>query len=293
MDIGIEYKVARVARGRILSYNDMRHQESPKGHGTKVQTVHKNVTNAGGEDFVLEKSIFNNIFEKDIRRVFIYKKAERLAKALHLVTPAFAESAALKNRIDAIAIGLVDAAVLAPSAARGALSRELLLLSSILSVARTGGLLSAMNADLIVREAHILLQEVAVYEEPRIFMDDASTLSDIAKNVQKQSTANAVQAATPAHVRAAFVRKRSPVAEPVHKGHAKDMQDTPMGRIKDRQEAVLSVIRAKGSVSIKDISTMIRGVSEKTVQRELAALVSDGLIEKRGERRWSVYSLAI
>src|ERR1035437_8042928 len=164
----------------------MGHVEINKGQSTQIQNVATNGKHTSNEDFVLEKSIFNTIFEKDIRRVFIYKKAERLAKALHLIAPAFAESASLRNRIDAIAIGLIDAAVLSPGVARIALSRVLLALSSVLSIARTGGLLSIMNTELISREAHILLQEVAVYEEPRLFLDDAPTLSGIAKIAQKK-----------------------------------------------------------------------------------------------------------
>src|SRR6266481_1219197 len=124
---------------------------SLKAHEQKAPTT----------DFVLEKSIFSNIFEKDIRRVFIYKKAERLAKAIHLVAPAFRNSPALRDRLDQVAVGLVDAAILPPTSARDALSRELLALSSVLSIGRTGGLLSSMNAELIAREAHQLLQEIA------------------------------------------------------------------------------------------------------------------------------------
>src|SRR6202158_3760710 len=96
-------------------------------------------------DFVLDKIIFNNIFEKDIRRVFVYKKAERLAKALALITPAFSESPSLKSRIDSIGIAIVDAAILAPGRARAILARELLMLSSLLAIARTSALLSPMN----------------------------------------------------------------------------------------------------------------------------------------------------
>jgi predicted HTH transcriptional regulator len=43
------------------------------------------------------------------------------------------------------------------------------------------------------------------------------------------------------------------------------------------------------AVSIKDIRTAITGCSEKTIQRELANLISQGLIKREGERRWSVY----
>lgn len=265
------------------------------GHEVYIEKKIENIktTSSGklarNEDFVLEKSIFNNIFEKDIRRVFIYKKAERLAKALYLITPAFAESLALRTRIDAIAIGLVDAAVAPLAGTRMAFSRELLALSSVLSIARTGGLLSVMNAELITHEAHTLLQEVAAYEEPRLFLDEAPTLSNIARNVPKEDTHHDQHM----HTVSEKIQHHTPKSSRgKDKGQIKDIHRATALHIKDRQESILSVIRNKRKVSIKDISTIIRGVSEKTVQRELSALVESGVVVKQGERRWSTYSLA-
>ncbi len=260
----------------------MRHGQSDIGHNTEVRQIRAGSKDVYSGDFVLEKSIFNNVFEKDIRRVFIYKKVERLAKAIHLIAPAFAESVSLRNRIDAIAIGLVDAAILPSGTARMALSRELLALSSVLSIARTGGLLSSMNAELISREAHILLQEVAAYEEPRLFLDDAPTLHGIAKKVLSQGSLRSSTAAR-------HVASGNPAT--YAKGHIKDTKEISDIHIKDRREAVLSVIKNKEKASIKDISTIVRGVSEKTIQRELTALITTGMIRKDGERRWSTYSL--
>jgi hypothetical protein len=262
----------------------MRHGQSDIGQSTEIRKIQTGGKYTHPEDFVLEKSIFANIFEKDIRRVFIYKKAERLAKAIHLITPAFTDSVSLKNRIDAIAIGLIDAAILPPGAARTALPRELLALSSVLSIARTSGILSSMNAELITREAHMLLHEVASYEEPRLSFADTPSLSDIAKNaLSREASRNQGQ-----------TRKRLPVraAGGTHKGHIKDTDSAAEGHIKDRRDTVLSVIRDKGTASIKDISTLVRGVSEKTIQRELLALIESGKVLKHGERRWSTYSLA-
>jgi hypothetical protein len=37
---------------------------------------------------------------------------------------------------------------------------------------------------------------------------------------------------------------------------------------------------------------VVRGVSEKTIQRELSLLVLEGTVRKQGERRWTTYSLA-
>lgn len=267
----------------------MRHGQSNIGHSNELQKINTGGKHTQSEDFVLEKSIFNNIFEKDIRRVFIYKKAERLAKAIHLIAPAFAESASLRNRIDAIAIGLVDAAILPSGAARMALSRELLALSSVLSIARTGGLLSPMNAELIAREAHILLQEVAAYEEPRLFLDEAPTLSGIAKKAFARESIQRLVSAPSKRIVPDHSRAGTPVAR--EKGHTKDTGNISDIQ-KDRREVVLSVIKNKGKASIKDISTLIRGVSEKTIQRELLALIAAGIVLKQGERRWSTYSLA-
>lgn len=263
----------------------MGNEKTNKSHQSHLPAVSSSLNSIKG-DFVLDKSIFNNVFEKDIRRVFIYKKSERLAKALHLVAPAFSESVTLKNRVDAIALGLVDAAILPTGSARTALSRELLALSSVLSIARTSGILSAMNVEIIAREAHTLLQEIAIYEEPRLVLDEVPTLSGIAKQAPRREVSEQV------HSRVAPKRPASTqkVAS-ADKGHIKDVAEETEA-VKDRREAVVSVIRSKGSVSIKDISTLIRGVSEKTIQRELATLVGAGLVVKQGERRWSTYSLA-
>ena len=256
----------------------MRQENSDIGHTHEVRQIQTGVKNAHKEDFVLEKSIFNNIFEKDIRRVFIYKKAERLAKAVHLVIPAFNDSMSLRNRISGIAISLVDAAILPTHSARDVLSRELLVLSSVLSIARSGGLLSSMNADLIARESHLLLQEVAGYEEPRLFLEEVPTLSTLAQKALGRDTS-----ASPT---SRIARRAKPVKS-TYQGHIKD--NAHMG---DRREAILSIIRNKKKVNIKDISTLIHTVSEKTIQRELLSLITEGVVVKEGERRWSTYALA-
>jgi Mn-dependent DtxR family transcriptional regulator len=72
-----------------------------------------------------------------------------------------------------------------------------------------------------------------------------------------------------------------------HIGHSSKSEDKG-----GRQEAIIAILREKGPSFIKDISTLIRNVSEKTIQRELQALIASGTIKKTGERRWTVYELA-
>ncbi len=238
-------------------------------------------------DFVLEKGIFSNIFDKDIRRVYIYKKAERLARAVHLVTPAFGHSAALRARAEETAIALIDGAVLPPLESRTSLSRELLSLSSLMALARTTGLLSPMNAEMIAKEAENLLHEIAGYEEPRLALGDTPTLAELHKSSS--------QADKKPVVRAHETGRPNTVLKATSVSHADKGQIK--GQIKDspargsRRDHILSVLSDKGSAYIKDISTTIRDVSEKTIQRELQALVQEGVVRQEGKRRWTTYSL--
>lgn len=60
----------------------------------------------------------------------------------------------------------------------------------------------------------------------------------------------------------------------------------------DRRKIILALIKQKSHLTVKDITKSIPSVSEKTIQRELLAMVAEGILEKHGERRWSTYSLS-
>jgi hypothetical protein len=62
-------------------------------------------------------------------------------------------------------------------------------------------------------------------------------------------------------------------------------------RKQSRREQILALFVKGVDVSIKDIAARIKGCSEKTIQRELNALLYDNVIERIGEKRWSRYIL--
>jgi hypothetical protein len=76
-------------------------------------------------------------------------------------------------------------------------------------------------------------------------------------------------------------RREAKVPAPVAKEAAAD----------DRRERIKTILEAKGEATIKDISQIITDCSEKTVQRELNAMIEDNIVKRQGERRWSRYSL--
>lgn len=57
----------------------------------------------------------------------------------------------------------------------------------------------------------------------------------------------------------------------------------------ERSSLVLSMVRKNKGISVGDIAAIVKDCSEKTIQRELAFLIGQGLVRKQGERRWSLY----
>ncbi len=61
--------------------------------------------------------------------------------------------------------------------------------------------------------------------------------------------------------------------------------------VSDRRERIKTILEAKKEATIKDISEIITDVSEKTIQRELNAMIEENVVKRQGERRWSKYSM--
>jgi hypothetical protein len=81
---------------------------------------------------------------------------------------------------------------------------------------------------------------------------------------------------------------------PTPTAHTPSQTKTPTVKVNpspDRRTRIQTIIEAKGEATIKDISEIITDCSEKTVQREINAMIADNLIQRHGERRWSKYSL--
>jgi DeoR/GlpR family transcriptional regulator of sugar metabolism len=60
----------------------------------------------------------------------------------------------------------------------------------------------------------------------------------------------------------------------------------------ERRIIIMDTVRQKREINVRDVAEKIRGVSEKTIQRELLAMVAEGILAKKGEKRWSTYSIS-
>ena len=81
--------------------------------------------------------------------------------------------------------------------------------------------------------------------------------------------------------------------EPQKRAEPKDLKEYGAVAVKknSRQSIIINLLKRKREIMIKDVSPLIEGCSEKTIQRELLAMVHLGILRKEGEKRWSKYSL--
>jgi len=196
---------------------------------------------------------------------FCYLKAEKIAHVLSILSAGDSDrlgeiarrAGDLPQNIAYLAAGEMDAA---------ALLADVFGILSELRVAGTDGQLHVDTAGLLCKEYQEVAQRLVAGSHPSPFV-------------------------TPEDFRVSALPE---LEGPVARGplHLKDIKDTPKMSNKNQSERmslILNFIQKNKRASIKEIASVIKGCSEKTIQRELGALIEQGLVKKVGERRWSVY----
>ncbi len=59
----------------------------------------------------------------------------------------------------------------------------------------------------------------------------------------------------------------------------------------DRKRIIFALLKQRTDLTVKDITKSIPGFSEKTIQRELVNMVEQGVIVRKGEKRWTTYAI--
>lgn len=200
----------------------------------------------------------------------LIKKPEKLASAIYLVTSFFNDQEPLKWRLRFLSTELVSEKVRDKSS----IATEAL---SLFSIAKTAGLISETNYDILIGELFKLKQEA---EKPL----DMAFLREI----------TAGEKALPQPQKAEYIKDRAIDTKDSKIADRLKLKEFGVVSVKknSRQSIIIAILKRKKEVMIKDISPMISGCSEKTIQRELSAMVQAGILKKVGEKRWSRYFLA-
>lgn len=216
-------------------------------------------------------SHFPSVFQND-HHAYCARKAERLSTAVHVVTSVVSREEPIRNIIRTSSIELMRLATdrsrlvdLGPET----FATRCAEMASLLSTAESAGLVSAMNAKLIIEEYARLAEFVK--ERYAFIRLQTSDIQDI-------SIGHMVEVKGQQESRTYKPHNVQPIKDTVQSS--------------SRKTDILSLFSTKDRISIKDAVQSIVGVSEKTLQRDLLALVAQGVLIKEGERRWSTYKRA-
>lgn len=220
------------------------------------------------------------------------KKAEKLIAAVYMLTSFFDQKEPMKWRLRELGGQLLSVSNE---------SRNIVLeIISLLTVGKNAGLISDMNFEIVHREFSLLLPTQITLESifEKQIQNEASIPQESEQPAQKKVIEKAPEKQS-LYLGSSVVH--TPKA-PIIKDTAYTSADTDKKDLKEfgavavkknsRQSVIISLLKRKKEIMIKDVSPLIDGVSEKTIQRELLAMVSQKILKKEGEKRWSRYSLA-
>ncbi|TRZ51100.1 hypothetical protein D4R99_04855 [bacterium] len=258
----------------------------------------------------------------EISHSFLCKKAEKLATALYLVTGFLSDNEPIKwgIREGGIAI-LTDLSSFNTETLSNRqqcikkIMSDIERITSLLEIAAVARFVSEMNIAILKEEYLSLGQSLGTnkkngLEESFVFGREffstrGTTHSSVSGEKKPESFYKGQVKDSLSDNPLSFQQKteRSPVFyENVLSDNSEKKQNRPLEMgITDlskntlergtRRELILSLVREKGELSIKDITAHFSDCGEKTIQRELAALVVNNVLKKTGDRRWSRYSL--
>jgi hypothetical protein len=201
------------------------------------------------------------------------KKTEKLATALYMLTSFFSDQEPMKWHLRSLSTKLLTQKENQP------VVEEII---SLLAVAKNAGLVSQMNYEIVNREFAKLLPEPLLLQNLLVSKNLEPTVPVV--TLPEKLYVSSSVAVSPIKDRMSEIKAPEP----------KTLKEFGAIAVKknSRQSIIISLLKRKKEIMIKDVSPLIAGVSEKTIQRELLSMVHSGVLKKEGEKRWSRYSLA-
>lgn len=248
------------------------------------------------------------------------KKANKLASAVYLVTSFFGDQEPLKWRLRHLAADLVSVSLslnnflFEEREYSGLENRKVILeILALFGTARNVGLVSEENHTLLSQEFSKYLEFIgfpaAVAEKDGRAVLSESFFAAPYREIKSPSPAPEApvkdkiitppQPQTPAQPKTEYLPSVKSPRENLsdrYQAHSEPKALKQYGAVSvkknSRQSVIISLLKRKKEIMIKDVSPLISGCSEKTIQRELSAMVAAGILKKIGEKRWSKYTLA-
>ena len=186
-------------------------------------------------------------------------KGQKIVAAIYLATNHVPDNDPLKNKLRSTSLFILDINLTK-------VKEAIFSIKNLLSVSNLAGIISEKNFLILKNEIDLFLLE----------------------NNEYSNIANLFEQSSQKDIKDNNLSLRTNLSIKDNLSNLGFKTNINMGKSK-RQDKILSFINQKKSVGIKDIAVLFSDVSEKTIQREVSALVDLGKITKRGNKRWSVY----
>lgn len=262
--------------------------------------IKKTSLNSYGQSNVLDVKALN------IKQVYEFanKKTEKLVTALYMVTDCMDTDDALKGKLRQLGVELLSdmykLSTLSPLDKHVHISSSLSHIDELLSfveIAYTIGFISEMNTAILKKEFMILIGELDSHlkkDKHFTFTLDEDMFA-LPENRARQdlTLSNGQNGKRTTFNNLSFMNNKASVSlNSVSKsnGHVFSADNK-----KERIAKIITLIKdmpiGQDGASIRDIANAFKDCSEKTIQRELNALVLKGQIKKTGLKRWSRYEI--
>jgi hypothetical protein len=259
--------------------------------------------------------VFSIMSVKNPNFVFQVKKTEKIVSAIYLVTNFIPSEEAVRVNVRGKALDLLSQVVVihSPNVQKDTqvtiIDSIIVHISALLDVAFYAGFISEMNSKILKKELLNLsnsLKESSTsvtpgkleensFSIPHSFFAD-SVDTNYSKPTQDSFPARAVNVPEYSAPQVNTLKdiKKTDQYSVSNSQRQEAQKSSGVVAVKKtgRQGIILDIVKKKKEIMIKDISSVISDCSEKTIQRELLAMVEDGILKKEGERRWSKYTLA-
>lgn len=235
------------------------------------------------------KDIYNNykdigLFNSGDFLVYSFKKTERIVSAIYLVTGIIKDNEPIKWELRELCMSLIS--LMTSLNSNDLVDKNLVFhnyfttsvqVVTFINILNNNGLISDMNSNILKREIESIL--VYLREQSKNANRSAGyILSDSFFAVDQGVSSD----------RGQIINKKASNDLHIQKDNAQFIKD----KKDSRKDSILTLLSKSPDLTIKDFVKVITDCSEKTIQRELIDLVEKGLIKRKGERRWSTYSLA-
>lgn len=216
---------------------------------------------------------------------YIFKKTEKIVCAVFYITrneTSFTHNDQLVKDLEAVAQAGMSETLASLTARAGTLHQHC----------------TRIAAHLVALEAHLRMVHAAGMLTTELLHVFVNNLDSVGRTLRKYMRVHAhnplltdLDVSTESVMRTGRASTPSPVRRNGPPAVAGAEMTPVVPKTHNRTTRIMEVLKEKGQASIKDVSDVITDCSEKTIQRELNALIKDGTVVREGERRWSRYSV--